>query len=208
MGRLGPEKSWAAVCSFHSPMRAARLILQPLAIAVALALAARAAVRIYSIPSASMAPTLQTGDHIVVTPYVFGAPQRGHVVVFASGDDMIVKRVIAVPGELIDSRLGRPRIGGYTLAEPYVLQPAATGAIESQLIPRDCYFVMGDNRDDSIDSRSRGVVPRDRIVGRARLILWSSSSSDTGHVASATPLSTAAGDARVRRAQRLFKWIE
>lgn len=189
-------------------MRVARLILQPLAIAIALALAARAAVRIYSIPSASMAPTLQAGDHIVVTPYVFGSPERGHVVVFSSGDEMIVKRIIAVPGELIDSRMGRPRVGGYTLAEPYVVRPASTGAIESQLIPQNCYFVMGDNRDDSIDSRSRGLVPGSRIVGRARLILWSSSHSETGDVASATALSNDGEGRRLRRAQRLFKWIE
>src|SRR5213596_1189565 len=105
----------------------ARLILEPLAIAIVLALVARAAVRIYSIPSASMVPTLEVGDHIVVTPYLFGAePQRGQVVVFRSGNEMLVKRVIGMPGDLLDSRVGRPRIGGSTLAEPYILRPAST----------------------------------------------------------------------------------
>lgn len=188
-------------------MRSLRTILQPLAIAVALALAARAAVRIYSIPSASMAPALQTGDHIVVTPYVFDSPARGHVVVFSSGDEMIVKRIIATPGELIDSRLGRPRIGGYTLAEPYVLRPASTGAIQTQIVAANSYFVMGDNRNESIDSRSWGVVPRERIVGRARLILWSSTAADAGDVASASVATRETPRARSRRAQRLFKWI-
>jgi signal peptidase I len=186
-----------------------RTILQPIAIAIVLALIVRAAVRIYSIPTASMAPTLQAGDHIVVTPYFFGAtPQRGHVVVFASGDEMIVKRVIATPGELIDSRLGRPRIGGHTLAEPYVLRVASTGAIETHLIPAESYFVMGDNRDDSVDSRTWGVVPRERIVGRARLILWSSPDSASHDTASATPVAQEATRARTHRAQRLFKCIE
>lgn len=186
-----------------------RTILQPLAIAIALALIARAAVRIFSIPSASMAPTLQAGDHIVVTPYAFGAkPQRGHVVVFASGDEMIVKRVIATPGEAVDSNLGRARVGGHTLAEPYVLRPASTGMIQAQIVAADSYFVLGDNRDDSIDSRSWGVVPRDRIVGRARLILWSSPASAALDVASATPVSRDANQPRARRTERLFKWIE
>ncbi|MDQ3280317.1 MAG: signal peptidase I, partial [Acidobacteriota bacterium] len=155
-----------------------RTILEPIAIAVALAFLVRSALHIYSIPSTSMAPTLQVGDQIVVTPYFHHAmPERGHVIVFRSPmrpDELLVKRVIAVPGDLVDARLGRVRIGGHTLNEPYVLRQAASGAIGAQLIPQNSYFVLGDNRDDSVDSRSWGVVPRERIVGRARLVLWSS----------------------------------
>src|SRR5215210_3925898 len=102
-----------------------RTVLEPLAIAVALAAVARAAVHIYSIPSRSMAPTLEVGDQIVVTRYLRSRPERGHVIVFHSprgGNELMVKRVIAVPGDLIDSRLGRVRIGGYTLVEPYVMR--------------------------------------------------------------------------------------
>jgi signal peptidase I len=184
-----------------------RTILEPLAVAVALGVAARSAMHIYSIPSGSMAPTLVPGDQIVVTSYFGGAPERGHVIVFEGHDELLVKRVIGVPGDLVDSRLGRVRIGGYTLAEPYVLQQAASGAIGAQLVPADAYFVLGDNRGDSTDSRSWGVVPRERIVGRARMVLWSSSPSlaDVAHA-------SAAHDERapsvVHGRGRLFKWIE
>jgi signal peptidase I len=185
-----------------------RTILEPLGVAIALAAAARAAVHIYSIPSRSMAPTLEPGDQIVVTRYFRSLPERGHVIVFRStsgSDELIVKRVIAVPGDLIDSRLGRVRIGGHTLPEPYVLRAAASGAIEPQLIPAESYYVLGDNRDDSLDSRSWGVVPRTHVVGRARMVLWSSSHDldDSASAQAAHP----PGPFRPRRA-RLFKWIE
>jgi signal peptidase I len=184
-----------------------RTIFEPIAISVALALLVRSALQLYSIPSASMAPTLEAGDQIVVTPYLRGEPDRGHVIIFRSphSDELLVKRIVAVPGDLIDSRLGRVRIGGYTLAEPYLLRPAATGAIDAQLIPADSYYVLGDNRDDSLDSRSWGVVPRNRVVGRARLVLWSS--QPIGEIVSASA-AREARDRRPRRTSRLFKWIE
>lgn len=183
-----------------------RTILEPLGAAVALALLVRGALHIYSIPSRSMAPTLEPGDQIVVTRYLTGNPDRGHVVVFESSEGLVVKRVIGVPGDLVDSRLGRVRIGGYTLAEPYVLRSAATGAIDAQVVPAECYFVLGDNRDDSIDSRNRGVVPRDRIVGRARMVLWSSASMRED-VAHADARGDARGHVRTHR-DALFKWID
>jgi signal peptidase I len=189
-----------------------RTILQPLGVAVALGFLVRAAVHIYAIPSASMAPTLEAGDQIVVTPYVRSAPERGDVIVFESllaADELMVKRVIAVPGDLIDSRLGRVRISGYTLPEPYLLRQVSSGAVAAQIVPADSYFVMGDNREDSSDSRSWGVVPRSRIVGRARLVLWTSSRS-TGTVGDAARATEVSGSRRphLRRHSSLFKWIE
>lgn len=188
-----------------------RLILEPIAIAVVLAVLARMAVRLCTIPSTSMTPTLQVGDLIVVTRYV-GEPSRGDVVVFrAPGHehDLVVKRVIATPGDLIDARLGRVRIGGHTLAEPYLLDQAQSGAIDAQLVPSGCYFVMGDNRGDSFDSRNWGVLPRDLIVGRARLILWSSGLGDGSRAVNATPRSPALSViTRKPRFDRVFKWIE
>jgi signal peptidase I len=187
-----------------------RTILQPLIIAVGLAALARAAMHIYAIPSASMAPTLEPGDQIVVTRYIASAPERGHVVVFRSPlspDELMVKRVIALPGDLVDSRLGRVRIGGHTLPEPYTLRQAASGAIQSQLVPAGCYFVLGDNREDSLDSRSWGVISRDRIVGRARLVLWSSSTSHR-EVVLAEGGAQSAAQARANGRGRVFKWIE
>lgn len=142
-------------------MKAARLILQPITIALALAFAARAAVRIYAIPSASMAPTLQAGDHIIVTPYR-GTPQRGDVIVFhapLSADELMVKRIAGTPGDAVDAGAGRIVV-----------------------VPAGCYFVVGDNRQDSFDSRNWGPLRRDLIVGRARMVLWSSMAATQGRL--------------------------
>lgn len=157
-----------------------RLIGQPILIAMLLALGARSAVRIYSIPTASMEPTLRAGDHIVVTPYHKAVPQRGDIVVFRSPADaelLLVKRIVAIPGDLVETHAGRLFVDGHALAEPYVRRPAMTGAIASQIVPADCYFVLGDNRGNSLDSREWGVLSRDLLVGRARLVLWTSAPS-------------------------------
>jgi signal peptidase I len=186
-----------------------RTIFEPLALAIGLAVAVRAAVQIYSIPSPSMAPSLEVGDQIVVTPYFRSSPARGDVIVFRSpldAGEVMVKRVIGVPGDLVDSHLGRVRIGGHTLPEAYVLQPAATGAISPQLIAAESYYVLGDNRESSFDSRSWGVVPRANVVGRAQLILWSSPRSPAGP-ASAHAGQTQTGLASTSGQSRLFKWI-
>lgn len=186
----------------------ARTILQPFALALALGLLARAAVHIYSIPSRSMVPTLEVGDQIVVTRYFGGGPERGHIIVFTSplDNELTVKRVVGLPGDLIDSRLGRLRVGGYTLPEPYLLAPAASGAIESQVVPPDSYFVLGDNRADSLDSRNWGVVPRSVVVGRARMILWSSPVEAGDTARASTPAPDARDDGRMP-SRRLFKWL-
>jgi len=197
--------------SFLYVVKTARLILQPLAIAFILALATRATVRIYSIPSASMAPTLQAGDHIVVTPYRLDGPRRGDIVVFrgpAGGDELMVKRIIGIPGDLVEARAGRVTVGGHTLAEPYLFAPSSSGAIAAQIVPADCYFVLGDNRGNSFDSRNWGVLPRHFVVGRARVILWSSGDGNSAPRASAATRSFVTARARSLRFDRLFKPVE
>jgi len=174
---------------------ALRLVVEPLVIAIVLALAVRWALRIYVIPSSSMVPTLVPGDHIVVTPYRFSArPLRGDVIVFRAtrdAEDLLIKRVIGTPGDLVETRGGRVIVSGHAVPEPYVEAQAATGFISPQIVPADCYFVLGDNRADSLDSRSWGVLPRDLVVGRARMVLWSSTrgvgSREWGVVAAFSP---------------------
>jgi signal peptidase I len=186
-----------------------RTLLQPLAIAVGLALLARAAVQFYAIPSESMAPTLLAGDRIVVTRYLSDAPERGHVVVFTSpadGRELLVKRVVAVPGDLVDSRFGRLRVGGHVVPETYARDAASTGEIAPFVVPAASYFVLGDHRRDSVDSRTWGVVPRTAITGRARLVLWSSAEASS-RVAFASGGPDAEARA-ARRGGRIFKWIE
>ncbi len=188
-----------------------RLVAEPLLVAIVLAFAVRASVRLYSIPSESMIPALQVGDHIVVTPYRFSQPARGDVIVFRSPSneqELVIKRIVGLPGDLIDSRLGRVRIDGKTLPEPYVAKPTASGAIPAQIVPADCYFVMGDHRESSYDSRQLGALPRDLIVGRARVVLWSSSPSIYDAPAHASTLRAARERAVQARLNRIFKCIE
>lgn len=157
-----------------------RIVAQPLAVGIVAALIVRATLlQAYSIPSGSMSPTLEAGDHILVTPmarYLGGtAPERGDVVVFRNpevGPGYFVKRVIALPGEHVELRDGSVRIDGRVLEEPWTAEP--TQGSLSEIVPAGHVFVLGDHRGDSIDSRVWGVLPAGRIVGRARLIFWSS----------------------------------
>jgi signal peptidase I len=196
---------------------ALRLVIEPLAIAIVLAIGVRAALRLYVIPSASMAPTLVPGDHIVVTPYRFSAkPSRGDIIVFRSTratDELMIKRVIGTPGDLVETRAGRVIVSGHALPEPYVASQATTGSISPQIIPADCYFVLGDNRTDSLDSRSWGVLPRDLVLGRARMVLWSSEGVGrrASDVVAATPSLTADNrqpTTEGSRRTRFFKLIQ
>jgi signal peptidase I len=194
---------------------ALRLVVEPLAIAIVLALTVRMAMRLYVIPSASMMPTLVPGDHIVVTPYRFSSrPKRGDVIVFRSiraADALMIKRVVGTPGDLVEARAGRLIVSGHAVPEPYVASQAATGSINPQIIPADAYFVLGDNRSDSLDSRSWGVLPRDRVIGRARMILWSSHAQpDDGGSNMASARSSATGSSRPAdgHPSRFFKLIQ
>ncbi len=187
------------------------LVGRPLAIALALAFLVRTTLQIFAIPSASMEPTLRVGDHIVVTPYYRGEPGRGDVVVFRSPQDpnlLMVKRVIALEGDLIESRAGRVLIGGHAVAEPYLRSPVESGAIAAQIIPHGCYFVMGDNRGNSYDSRNWGVLPASLVVGHARMVLWSSGDGSSQPSAGASEVSRSGEARQGERVGRIFRLIE
>jgi signal peptidase I len=181
----------------------ARIVVQPLVVGVVAALIVRATLlQAYSIPSGSMSPTLQAGDHILVTPmlrHLGGAtPRRGDVVVFRNpgvGPGFFVKRVIALPGEHVAVRAGSVRIDGKRLEEPWTDEETA-GELE-EIVPAQHVFVLGDHRGDSIDSRTWGVLPQGLIIGRARLIFWSSDGV-SGSSAAAHSLGGADGPRRPR----------
>lgn len=163
----------------------ARIVLEPLAVAIAAALLLRALVHAYSIPSPSMEPTLLTGDHILVTQIVRslgGAPGRGDVVVFrldGDGDDLLVKRVVGVPGDRIEIRGSNVFVNGNPLEENYLAQQVDNGSLPSFALPAGRYFLLGDNREHSLDSRSFGPVDGSLILGKARLIFWSSTNLES-----------------------------
>ncbi|MFA6957885.1 MAG: signal peptidase I [Thermoanaerobaculia bacterium] len=158
----------------------ARSSLKLLAFSVALvsaAIAARLAVaEIYRVPSRSMEPSLAPGDQVVVTRlHRSDEPRRGEVVVFEGDDGRAwIKRVIGLPGDSVAIDGVRVIVNGTTLAEPYALgDPAA--AKSTHVVPAGHYFVLGDNRAHSDDSRSWGFVARESLRGRARVICWSRS---------------------------------
>lgn len=132
------------------------------------------------IPSESMEATLLKQDRVLVNKlsYELHDVHRGDVVVFRRPDEDqseirdLIKRVIGLPGETVEGREGSIYINGARLIEPY-LDPADEirdfGPVE---VPDGEYFMMGDNRDESYDSRFFGTVAEDRIVGRAFVLFW------------------------------------
>jgi len=141
------------------------------------------AVESFSIPSGSMSPTLQVGDRITVDK-LHSTIHRGDIVVFErvpadpqTQDADLVKRVIGLPGETISSVGNTLLINGVALAEPWLpplVGPCAEASVNipTTTIPRDRYFVMGDCRGDSFDSRYWGTVPATSIIGKVDAVVW------------------------------------
>lgn len=124
----------------------------------------------------SMEPTLHGHQRLVIEKlsYRLHPPRRGDIVVIrvpGYGRDMLIKRVIGLPGETIEVRGGQVLINGVPLAEPY-LRTVTRGDYPATRIPDDAIFVMGDNRNNSNDSRAFGPIPLDAVVGKAWLRYW------------------------------------
>jgi len=160
-------------------------------------------VQAFTIPSGSMMDTLLVGDYILVNKFLYGpelplldwhmpglrAPHRGDIIVFRYPQDEkrdFIKRIIGTPGDRIQVRGHQVLVNGVPLREPYTkFSNAALGraardgycgyayGCEPTVVPPNSYFVMGDNRDNSQDSRYWGFVRRDKIRGKAFLIYWS-----------------------------------
>ncbi len=149
------------------------------AIALALALLIRTFVaEPRYIPSDSMVPTLHTGDRLVVekVSYYFHPPHFGDIVVFQppkelqrrgyTKDQAFIKRIIGQPGETVSVSKGKVYLNGQPIEENYIAEPPILPFAPVQ-VPPDQFFVMGDNRNDSNDSRYWGFLPRKNIIGRA-----------------------------------------
>jgi len=124
----------------------------------------------------SMEPNLHNEQRLVVEKlsYRFHGPRRGDIIVLKlpeRSSDLLIKRVIALPGERIAIHDGRVYVDGAALEEPYLTQ-ATIGRMPEQTVPPLHVFVMGDNRQASNDSRAFGMVPLDNIVGRAWFRYW------------------------------------
>lgn len=154
-----------------------REIIQIVLLALVVFFALHFLIQNFRIDGTSMEPNLLDRQYVLVnrTAYWFGEPGRGDIIVFNAPDQPEfdrIKRVIGLPGETVEVKPGGSvYIDGVLLDEPYI--PAPGGATyPAQTVPEDEYFVMGDNRQHSYDSRQGGPVPKGNIIGKAWLILW------------------------------------
>jgi signal peptidase I len=139
-------------------------------------------VQTFYIPSGSMEPTLNIGDRILVDKlsYDLHPVHRGDIIVFARpphenlepGVNDLVKRVIGLPGETISAQNGDIDINGKPLKEPWLPKGVTTANFSPVKIPKGYYFVMGDNRGFSEDSRFFGPISGNLIVGRVVMRIW------------------------------------
>ena len=180
--------------------RIAREIAEAVLIALVVLVVLQTTVRNFKVEGSSMAPTLAGGQYLVVdqasffkfdkerlsravpfwkTPeagpeFVFDPPARGEVIVFNYPRDPrkdFVKRVVGLPGERVEVLAGTVYVDGEALPEPYLQRKDRSDAPPLTLGEKE-YYVIGDNRRNSNDSRSWGALPEDNIVGRVWLVYW------------------------------------
>jgi signal peptidase I len=180
----------------------AREYFESICVAVILALFVRTfIVQAFKIPTGSMENNLLIGDHLLVNKFVFAPTwtpledwllpidpiRRGDIVVFKYPEEPerdFIKRVIGLPGETLELKNKRVYINGTLLDEPYVrylIPPDAEGSEDFDVrvrygpvtVPQGHYFMMGDNRDNSQDSRYWGFLPRDYVKGKALFVYFS-----------------------------------
>jgi signal peptidase I len=169
----------AAVSSKTKPFQSLLDLLHDLAIAVIVCvLLITYVVQAFKVQGTSMSPELADGERILVNKFIYYVDdiERGDVVVFWYPEDpdlSFIKRVIALPGETVEIRSGDVYVNGRLLDEPYVSDANADRrSFPPQEIRPGHYFVLGDNRRGSNDSRSWGLVPERYIYGKAILRLW------------------------------------
>jgi len=148
-------------------------IVPAIVIALLIHLFLAQATRVYG---QSMEPNLHTNERLVIEKisYHLHGPRRGDVVVLrdpAGSPEMLIKRVVGLPGERVTLADGRVYVDGTPIDEPYLDQPT-NGSGRSWVVPPLHVFVMGDNRSASRDSRIFGAVPMEELVGRALFRYW------------------------------------
>jgi signal peptidase I len=186
------------------PKSVVREYAESIIIAIVLALVIRTfVVQAFKIPSGSMEDTLLIGDHILVNKLAYGLqlpfmhdklrfglmanPARGDIIVFPFPRDPsrdFIKRVVGLPGDRVEIRNHHAYINGEALKEPYIrlderaaMHPSRYSHWGPEVVPTDKLFVMGDNRDNSADSRDWGFLDSTHVKGRAFIIYWSWDSS-------------------------------
>ena len=153
-----------------------REILETFALTLVIFVVIHFTVQNYMVDGTSMQPGLINNQYVLVNKlaYLYHAPERGDVIVFHLPIDTnkdLIKRVIGMPGDVIIIDSKTVRVNGVVLNEPYIMAPANPSG-KKLVVPPNDYFVMGDNRPVSDDSRDWGFVPKNYIVGKAILVFW------------------------------------
>ena len=182
---------------YQTPLQSLGEIAKVVIIALVIALGIRTfLLQPFIIPSGSMLDTLHIGDRLFVTKFSYGIhlpfmskeivstgePQRGDIIVFPYPEDPsqdYIKRVVGIPGDVLEIRDKQLYRNGEAVQEAYIKHTDATlmgrrDNMPPTTVPSGKVFVMGDNRDQSMDSRFWGFVNKDTIVGKALVIYWSS----------------------------------
>ncbi len=175
------EDSEAVVAEKKKKKSLLREYAEAIVIAVVLALLIRTfVVQAFTIPSGSMSPTLLVGDYILVNKFIyrFRDPTRGDIIVFKYPWDEnrdFIKRVVGVGGDEVLIKGRQVFVNGRPLEEPYAIFASLSPHSDygPVAVPPGAYFVMGDNRDNSQDSRYWGFLKREKIRGKAFMIYWS-----------------------------------
>ena len=168
--------------NFEKRYRLIREVIETIVLTLLMFLVIRFAVQNFNVDGTSMEPNLHNTELILVDKwtYLFHPPVRGDVIVFIAPPHPeldYVKRVVGVPGDIVTVRGTTVIVDGVTLNETYVNprnqgNPFASKDITNWKVPAGDYFVLGDNRAVSSDSRDWGYVPVKNIIGRAALVYW------------------------------------
>lgn len=181
--------------AFLKVVQGVRSTLEAVLFGILLFFLIRVGVQTYQVEGGSMLPTLTTGERVFVNKfsyfhwdqlpwvtkkedpdYVFGRPQRGDIVVFnvrrGNSQQTLVKRVVGLPGERVTIRDGKVLINNQPLTEPYITEATSCGGYCDLVVPNDSYFLMGDNRNGSLDSRSFGPIPARSVIGKVWAVYW------------------------------------
>ncbi|MEQ8675104.1 MAG: signal peptidase I [Aggregatilineales bacterium] len=165
----------------RGPLRVIRELAGTLIFGVAVFVFFQLAIPQSMVQGSSMEPTFQDGQRLFISRvnYMINEPERGEIIVFNSpspreeNEAPLIKRVIGIPGDVIEIIDSMVYLNGTMLDEPYINEPCRSNCRDNrwELGPND-YFMMGDNRNHSNDSRSFGVVPSDHIIGEVVLRFW------------------------------------
>ena len=153
-------------------------LIKDIIIALVVVLIVTACVKPTIVSGQSMDDTLHNGNYLIVNKlaYKFGEPERGDIIVFDSGEEeheLWVNRVIGLPGDVIKTDGKTLYINDAKASEPYIKKgTVAQGEMQTWTVPEGAIFVMGDNRNNSTDSRIIGCVEESTFLGKAVVRLW------------------------------------